>query len=710
MSSTPGLSGRLFHLTSLVSLAIAAPVLDLVARHAEFLVAHRLDSRDVLVLIAALLLGPVVPMAVMELGLGLISRRAANAIYVAFIALLVFLLVLPISGRLGVHGLGALGLAAAVGCGTAIAYRRRPAIRLLVSFLGVALIGVPFTFLRQPKIQSFLSTPQESAGWPKIGTETPIVFLIFDEFGLSPLIGVDGLINRHRYPNFAQLADQSTWFLNVETVAYSTERAVPAIVTGRTPSFDRLPSVTDHPENLFTLFARSHEVFALEPITSLCPPEINHLSEEGAHQRTPLDGVLADLGVVYLHVVVPRPFKRRLPPIDMGWRDFAHRKPAKKLFEDWGGFHRQARRKVASTEGRLDSIGRFLNLLETPPTGGMPPLYFKHILLPHRPFEFLPDGKQYWTDSPAGLEGQLLRLQGSELESLLSLQRYILQLQFVDRTVGDVMRRLRTSGLFDPALIVLVADHGTSFQPGRDSRSLARGADPAEVLPVPLWIKLPYQVEGAVVGTTVRTIDVLPTILDILGADPPWTFDGRSALVQGPARDPLRIETPDGFLEYGPEIHRLKILRARSVLERFGSGEDPTDLYRIGPHPELVGSRVSAWPRRSLDGWSAAIVEPDRFRQIDDGASVVPALLSGSLEVPHDVGDGCCALAIALDGVVQTTVATADREIGRVFSTLLPPSGLEPGRHRLEILVLLDQIEGLALAPVEIESAGGFLP
>ena len=66
---------------------------------------------------------------------------------------------------------------------------------------------------------------------------------------------------------------------------------------------------------------------------------------------------------------------------------------------------------------------------------------------------------------------------------------------------------------------MVAADHGVSFMKARERRRLTRG-NIGEIAPVPLFIKAPGQKQGKVDDASVETIDILPTILDILNIDP----------------------------------------------------------------------------------------------------------------------------------------------------------------------------------------------
>ena len=102
-----------------------------------------------------------------------------------------------------------------------------------------------------------------------------------------------------------------------------------------------------------------------------------------------------------------------------------------------------------------------------------PTFYFQHALLPHEPWIYLPSGHQSRPNGndpipaingPIGFHDQALTNHNET--------RHLLQVGFVDRQVGLVLERLRRTGLFDQALIVVTADHGIAFEVGVKDRRL----------------------------------------------------------------------------------------------------------------------------------------------------------------------------------------------------------------------------------------------
>ena len=112
------------------------------------------------------------------------------------------------------------------------------------------------------------------------------------------------------------------------------------------------------------------------------------------------------------------------------------------------------------------------------------------------------------------------------------LQRELLQLQYTDRVLGAIVQRLRNYGIYQKAMVAVVADHGAAFIPGQSRRLLSRG-NAGWILRVPLFVKLPDQRHGRIISHPVRTIDLLPTIADVLGIQHPLAR--RRALAARPA-------------------------------------------------------------------------------------------------------------------------------------------------------------------------------
>jgi arylsulfatase A-like enzyme len=105
--------------------------------------------------------------------------------------------------------------------------------------------------------------------------------------------------------------------------------------------------------------------------------------------------------------------------------------------------------------------------------------------------------------------------------------RYDESIRFQDTRLKDLINILKESDLYNSSMIIITADHGQVFENGFTSHNTPL-VSYAETH-VPLLIKYPYQKIGETIQLTVSTIDITPTILDILGIEykEDW-FDGMS--------------------------------------------------------------------------------------------------------------------------------------------------------------------------------------
>ena len=81
-----------------------------------------------------------------------------------------------------------------------------------------------------------------------------------------------------------------------------------------------------------------------------------------------------------------------------------------------------------------------------------PALYYLHLMIPHQPFKRYPDGTEYHVDDPLGVglpeaDGKELVFSWSPWTSAVSEQQHLLQAQYGDRLVGQILEGLRDAGL-----------------------------------------------------------------------------------------------------------------------------------------------------------------------------------------------------------------------------------------------------------------------
>ncbi len=109
-------------------------------------------------------------------------------------------------------------------------------------------------------------------------------------------------------------------------------------------------------------------------------------------------------------------------------------------------------------------------------------------------------------------------------------------LQAVDELVRDVVVELDASGQLEHTYLFFTSDNGLHFGEHRIQRG--KGTPFEEAVRVPLIVRGPGVVRDRVVRQLASNVDILPTVLDLLGEPPAEGVDGRSLVsLFGPLRE-----------------------------------------------------------------------------------------------------------------------------------------------------------------------------
>lgn len=180
-----------------------------------------------------------------------------------------------------------------------------------------------------------------------------------------------------------------------------------------------------------------------------------------------------------------------------------------------------------------------------------PIFVWTHIFPPHDP---------YWPPPPYQLRfahsEKLSLVRGNRLPSGITpselRSQYDEMVLYADHVVGDYLDWLERTGRLDRAIVIVTADHGESFEHGwflHGGPHLYHG-----LIHIPLLIHLPRQERSQSVSELAQQADLLPTILDLVGATAPDWTDGISLkpLLEGktlPQRDvfSMALESVSSF-------------------------------------------------------------------------------------------------------------------------------------------------------------------
>lgn len=455
------------------------------------------------------------------------------------------------------------------------------------------------------------------------------ILLVLDEFPSDSLLDAQGHIDPVRYPNFAALAASATWFRNAYSVYDSTTKAVPLILDGIRPRPGTSPDRRDHPRSIFDMFARhGYRLVSSEEATALCPPGLCR----GGRSRRP--AILPNLG-----------------------------------------------------HGRPERFKRFIRSIGP---SRRPTFWMKHVLLPHGPYLYLPSGARTRQSSRDLLPG-MLTVPGFHDAFLTrhNEQRYLLQLGFVDRLLGRLLRRLHRLGMYDDTLIAVTADHGIAFQVGVATRRSVSPSNVEELTPVPFIIKAPGQRRGRVSGAYARTLDMAPTIAGVLDYRLGYPADGRSAFSRAVRRRrSINLTTRDFSATVRISGRRWEARRQRVVrrrLRQLGSGDWASLYTGIGPNRALLGRRPDGVGHAAAAGVRGSIALAGELGHVRRAAGIVPTQIAGELSggAPGETRD----LAVAVNGRIEA--------VGRSFylagdgtehyAVMVPEESLHDGRNPIEV-------------------------
>jgi hypothetical protein len=651
------------HIAALNSFAIAQPVLDRLGANPEYL---RLAGYSGTAIVAALLIYllaiPVCVVAAVAILRAMRRPKSAQAVF-GIAATLLFALTINLALRwiqwrfdLRARGLPDFLLAGSslpLAIGGTWLYRRFEWPGQLLNIAAIGIVLFPASFFSKPTMQAEVlgMTPMRFVG-TQAENPVPIVIVAFDGLCAMSLLNEQHEIDAVRYPAFAKLAKVSDFYRNATSVHCRTTQAMPAILTGQFPDAAKVsPVESSHPQNLFRLLHDSgqYEMTVFEPLTRLCPQELRVLEENPSfsEQVSELTSILAQ---VYLATTLPDDLDLLQLHIPRIWFGFVPDEPGLRvpskglIIYAWDSEHEIQIRHFTDTLVKSDK----------------PRLNFLHLVVPHDPWSHLPSGKEYIksariTEYAAGAFGDLGELWGpDELMVQYGWQRYLLQLQYTDRCLGRILDRLEETGEFDRSLVVVVADHGMAFVPGQERR-IPTNHTVADLMSVPLFIKLPEQTIGQTSDLNVETIDVLPTIADIIKLPLEDAVDGESLVAPNYQERPRKTMYFDGDknVVVNPEFSERFDYVDRMVA-LFGTGGQDDRLWDLNTIPELVGKDISAFSVGSASQWEA---ELERGGEMYDAAkpNFVPSYFIGSLKGPKVTSP----VQIAVNGRIAGTTRTS---------------------------------------------------
>lgn len=666
-------------LLALTGVAVAQPTFDLLGKNTGVFIALRTTGLETIALAVLVVLVPPTALWLVEVLIGLLVARIRPAVHAALGGFIVAVIAIEVlKKQTSLTSPRLVELAVPVGVLGGLLILRFQLVRLWLRYLALAPAAFALLFLLASPVTGVVferGHGTAAAAAVHVGRPARVVMIVLDEMPTESLLDGTGHVDASLFPQFAALASDSTWFRNDTTVAPYTEEAVPAVLTGDEPEGDFKPPVTaDYPHNLFTLLGGAYRMNVHESITRLCPSSIcaqataMHQSETG--------------------------FRALVDATSTIWREFAspHRTVS--------GLQTGAAELDRDPFGTADRFVRSIR------PGNGPELDFLHILLPHQPWHLRGDGQDDdGFETAPGLYHDLAW--SSAWSAATGRQRHLLQVQATDRVLGQVVAKLRRIGAYDHSLVVVTADHGVAFTAHHAVRGVAPENYP-QILWTPMFVHRPGQTTGAVDDHPVRSVDIVPTIADVLDVRLPWKVDGRSMFAPATNRgsphvlqwDVNEVRPPAGseFVAFPGDAGFASVLDARAS----ATGGDPDlRLYRIGAFGDLVG-RPAAPLVHGATAVSATIDDRARFDHVHPRARSIPwTFVHGTYDLARDG----IPLAIVVNGIVASVTETSmldPRATRAAYWATLPPQLFRAGPNRVEIDAIVGTPGAPALSPLRL--------
>ncbi len=203
------------------------------------------------------------------------------------------------------------------------------------------------------------------------------------------------------------------------------------------------------------------------------------------------------------------------------------------------------------------------------------------------------------------------------------------EIAFVDENFGALLEYLEQRDLLERTVVIVVGDHGESLYDHGEPSHASYVYDPT--MRVPFLLAAPgISLAGRVVERQVRTIDIAPTVLDLLGIEAHADMQGVSLVPDlhgaGEQRStPALLEAHYTQYHYGwAPLRALRTDGFKYVLapraELYDLTEDPAELYNLAStRPELLGEMAG-----EIDDLAARLTASDlgRSTAVDVDAEV----------------------------------------------------------------------------------------
>ncbi|MDY7038032.1 MAG: sulfatase, partial [Thermodesulfobacteriota bacterium] len=210
--------------------------------------------------------------------------------------------------------------------------------------------------------------------------------------------------------------------------------------------------------------------------------------------------------------------------------------------------------------------------------------------IPPSPFDTLYPGKDETFTSARyyALAWAVIKLERkvAEEEQDHLISQYDGGIGYIDFHLGKLIERLKDLGLYENTLIIITSDHGEVF----GERNLFNHGVSVyqDQVYIPLLIKYPNDSQRCVVDELVSVVDLMPTILDVLGDKIPKNLPGKSLLKlgMGNLRSLISETFPAGrLIDFHPRFDRVERAIFLGKYKFISSTAGKKELYSLTKDP-----------------------------------------------------------------------------------------------------------------------------